>query len=99
MGGGESVTRLVVSSVGPGDSGMYSCVPPGSHPASVRVHIQKGLGEYSITEKNYHHVDQLLQILVHLILNMYLYSLTGTFIKYTKIMSFLIKVIIFHLMQ
>ncbi|KAG7155232.1 putative Basement membrane-specific heparan sulfate proteoglycan core protein-like 8, partial [Homarus americanus] len=39
---GETTTRMVVSSVGPGDSGMYSCVPPGSHPASVRVHVQKG---------------------------------------------------------
>ncbi|CAL4215217.1 unnamed protein product [Meganyctiphanes norvegica] len=39
-----SVTRatLIISSVGPGDSGMYSCVPQGSHPAAVLVHVQKG---------------------------------------------------------
>ncbi|KAK4309594.1 hypothetical protein Pmani_018783 [Petrolisthes manimaculis] len=38
---GETTTRLVVRAVGPGDSGMYSCVPQGSHPATVVVHVQK----------------------------------------------------------
>ena len=37
-----STATLLISAVGPGDSGMYSCVPPGSHPASVLVHVQKG---------------------------------------------------------
>ncbi|XP_037789703.1 uncharacterized protein LOC119585143 [Penaeus monodon] len=40
-GRGETTTKLVVSAVGPGDSGMYSCVPQGSHPATVVVHVQK----------------------------------------------------------
>nr|XP_053646970.1 LOW QUALITY PROTEIN: zwei Ig domain protein zig-8-like [Cherax quadricarinatus] len=47
---GETITRLVVSAVGPGDSGMYSCVPPGSHPATVRVHVQKGDHEAAIQQ-------------------------------------------------
>ncbi|XP_071517035.1 zwei Ig domain protein zig-8-like [Panulirus ornatus] len=50
QGRGETTTRLVVSAVGPGDSGMYSCVPPGSHPASVRVHVQKGDHEAAIQQ-------------------------------------------------
>mgnify|MGYP001949099380 CR=1 FL=1 len=41
-GRGETVASMSVLSVGPGDSGMYSCVPPGSHPATVHVHVQKG---------------------------------------------------------
>ena len=39
---GKTTTSLSVSAVGPGDTGMYSCVPPGSHPATVLVHVQKG---------------------------------------------------------
>ncbi|KAK8392393.1 hypothetical protein O3P69_014629 [Scylla paramamosain] len=38
---GQTTARLVVSAVGPGDSGMYSCVPQGSHPATVLVHVQR----------------------------------------------------------
>ncbi|XP_045591404.1 zwei Ig domain protein zig-8 [Procambarus clarkii] len=49
-GRGETTTRLVVSSVGPGDSGMYSCVPQGSHPATVLVHVQKGDHEAAIQQ-------------------------------------------------
>nr|XP_045624364.1 uncharacterized protein LOC123774258 [Procambarus clarkii] len=49
-GRGETTTRLVVSSVGPGDSGMYSCVPQGSHPATVLVHVQKGEHEAAIQQ-------------------------------------------------
>ncbi|XP_042890621.1 hemicentin-2-like [Penaeus japonicus] len=49
-GRGETTTRLVVSAVGQGDSGMYSCVPPGSHPATVRVHVQKGDHEAAIQQ-------------------------------------------------
>ncbi|KAK8728450.1 hypothetical protein OTU49_009310, partial [Cherax quadricarinatus] len=49
-GRGETTTRLVVSSVGPGDSGMYSCVPQGSHPATVLVHVQKGKHEAAIQQ-------------------------------------------------
>ncbi|XP_071550358.1 zwei Ig domain protein zig-8-like [Panulirus ornatus] len=49
-GRGETTTRLVVSSVGPGDSGMYSCVPEGSHPATVLVHVQKGDHEAAIQQ-------------------------------------------------
>jgi len=40
---------MSVQSVGPGDSGMYSCVPPGSHPATVHVHVQKGKNENRLT--------------------------------------------------
>ncbi|XP_069157668.1 zwei Ig domain protein zig-8 [Procambarus clarkii] len=50
QGRGETTTRLVVSAVGPGDSGMYSCVPPGSHPATVLVHVQKGEHEAAIQQ-------------------------------------------------
>ncbi|XP_064103361.1 uncharacterized protein LOC135213310 [Macrobrachium nipponense] len=49
-GRGETTTKLVVSSVGPGDSGIYSCVPQGSHPASVLVHVQKGEHEAAIQQ-------------------------------------------------
>ncbi|XP_071535768.1 uncharacterized protein [Panulirus ornatus] len=47
---GETTARLVVESVGPEDSGMYSCVPPGSHPASVRVHVHQGKQEAAIQQ-------------------------------------------------
>ncbi|XP_076036242.1 uncharacterized protein LOC143022120 isoform X2 [Oratosquilla oratoria] len=47
---GKSTARLLVSSVGEDDSGMYSCVPPGSHPATVRVHVQKGEHEAAIQQ-------------------------------------------------
>ncbi|KAF2349983.1 Immunoglobulin-like domain [Trinorchestia longiramus] len=48
----KGVTRASMSvfSVGPGDSGMYSCVPPGSHPATVHVHVQKGEHEAAIQQ-------------------------------------------------
>ncbi|XP_042876718.1 uncharacterized protein LOC122256240 [Penaeus japonicus] len=49
-GRGETTTKLVVSAVGPGDSGMYSCVPQGSHPATVVVHVQKGEHEAAIQQ-------------------------------------------------
>ncbi|XP_069957604.1 uncharacterized protein [Cherax quadricarinatus] len=38
---GETTARLVVNTVRTDDSGMYSCVPPGSHPASIRVHVHQ----------------------------------------------------------
>nr|XP_045624366.1 uncharacterized protein LOC123774260 [Procambarus clarkii] len=47
---GETTTRMLVSSVGPGDSGMYSCVPDGSHPATVLVHVQGGNHEAAIQQ-------------------------------------------------
>ncbi|KAK8727102.1 hypothetical protein OTU49_009946, partial [Cherax quadricarinatus] len=34
--------------VGSNDSGMYSCVPAGSHPASVRVQVHQGKQEAAI---------------------------------------------------
>ncbi|KAK7078180.1 hypothetical protein SK128_009566 [Halocaridina rubra] len=39
---GETISRLTVKSVTMEDSGMYSCVPSGSHPATVRVHVHEG---------------------------------------------------------
>ena len=39
---GETNSRLTVKNVNVDDSGMYSCVPSGSHPATVRVHIHEG---------------------------------------------------------
>ncbi|XP_047741218.1 uncharacterized protein LOC108671876 [Hyalella azteca] len=47
---GQTDATLRVWSVGPGDSGMYSCVPQGSHPASVLVHVQKGDREAAIQQ-------------------------------------------------
>ncbi|KAF2364808.1 Immunoglobulin-like domain [Trinorchestia longiramus] len=47
---GSAVATLRVWAVGPGDSGMYSCVPQGSHPASVLVHVQKGDREAAIQQ-------------------------------------------------
>ena len=40
--GTELSTVLRVSSVSSADSGMYSCVPNGTHPATVLVHVQTG---------------------------------------------------------
>ncbi|XP_071550357.1 uncharacterized protein [Panulirus ornatus] len=47
---GETTARLIVETVGIQDSGMYSCVPSGSHPASVRVHVQQGEQEAAIQQ-------------------------------------------------
>ncbi|XP_064122841.1 uncharacterized protein LOC135227010 isoform X2 [Macrobrachium nipponense] len=49
-GRGQTITHLLVSSVGQGDSGMYSCVPTGSHPATVRVHVNQGENEAAIQQ-------------------------------------------------
>ncbi|XP_068236936.1 uncharacterized protein [Palaemon carinicauda] len=59
---GETISRLTVRDVKADDSGMYSCVPSGSHPATVQVHIhegenkaavqQGGLGETSSTSRS-----------------------------------------------
>ncbi|KAK8392465.1 hypothetical protein O3P69_014670 [Scylla paramamosain] len=47
---GETAARLLVSGVAAKDSGMYSCVPAGSHPASVRVHVHQGKQEAAIQQ-------------------------------------------------
>ncbi|XP_069164045.1 uncharacterized protein [Procambarus clarkii] len=47
---GETTARLVVEKVGAEDSGMYSCVPAGSHPASVRVQVHQGNQEAAIQQ-------------------------------------------------
>ncbi|XP_069957602.1 zwei Ig domain protein zig-8-like [Cherax quadricarinatus] len=54
-GRGETLTQLVVTSVGRGDSGMYSCVPDGSHPATVLVHVQEGEHEAAIHQGGLNH--------------------------------------------
>lgn len=41
-GSGVTLARLEVAGVQTADEGVYSCVPAGSHPASVLVHVHHG---------------------------------------------------------
>ncbi|XP_068242641.1 LOW QUALITY PROTEIN: zwei Ig domain protein zig-8-like [Palaemon carinicauda] len=47
---GETTSRLTVRNVRTEDSGMYSCVPSGSHPATVRVHIHEGENKAAVQQ-------------------------------------------------
>ncbi|XP_064080059.1 hemicentin-1-like isoform X2 [Macrobrachium nipponense] len=47
---GETTSRLTVKDVKVDDSGMYSCVPSGSHPATVRVHIHEGENKAAVQQ-------------------------------------------------
>ncbi|XP_066979450.1 opioid-binding protein/cell adhesion molecule-like [Macrobrachium rosenbergii] len=46
----ETTSRLTVRNVRTEDSGMYSCVPSGSHPATVRVHIHEGENKAAVQQ-------------------------------------------------
>ncbi|XP_068237400.1 hemicentin-1-like [Palaemon carinicauda] len=47
---GETTSRLTVKDVKADDSGMYSCVPSGSHPATVQVHVHEGENKAAVQQ-------------------------------------------------
>ncbi|KAK8386188.1 hypothetical protein O3P69_010722 [Scylla paramamosain] len=48
---GVTLARLEVGDVRATDSGVYSCVPPGSHPASVLVHVHHGEQDAAVQQE------------------------------------------------